>query len=132
MVLFWHRSLCVAFIGAEAIGREADQNTLAKIDYLIAFAILDQNTHDALIAIVFWIRSTDYIQQIQRQIWHTKLNRELNNCLHLITWLLFSQQFILERESRKVFQSGKVDEKICSFNPRLVGPSMVVRQGGWI
>ena len=75
MVLFWHRSLCVAFIGAEAIGREADQNTLAKIDYLIAFAILDQNTHDALIAIVFWIRSTDYIQQIQRQVWHTKLNQ---------------------------------------------------------
>ena len=100
----WHRSLCVAFIGAEAIGREADQNTLAKIDYLIAFAILDQNTHDALIAIVFWIRSTDYIQQIQRQVWHTKLNRELNKCLHLITWLLYSQQFILERESRKVFQ----------------------------
>ena len=65
MVLLWHRSLWVAFIGAEAIGREADQNTLAKIDYLIAFAILDQNTHDALIAIVFWIRSTDYIQQIQ-------------------------------------------------------------------
>ena len=65
MVLCWHRSLCVASIGAEAIGREADQNTLAKIDYLIAFAILDQNIHDALIAIMFWIRSTDYIQQIQ-------------------------------------------------------------------
>ena len=77
MVLFWHRSLCVAFIGAEAIGREADQNTLAKIDYLIAFATMDQNTHDSLIAIVFWIRSTDYIQQIQRQVWHTKLNSEL-------------------------------------------------------
>ena len=75
MALFWHRSLWVAFIGAEAIGREADQNTLAKIDYLIAFAILDQNTHDALIAIVFWIRSTDYIQQIQLKIWHTKLNQ---------------------------------------------------------
>ena len=128
MVLCWHRSLCVASIGAEAIGREADQNTLAKIDYLIAFAILDQNTHDALIAIVFWIRSTDYIQQIQRQIWHTKLIPEF-----IINLLLFSQQFILERESRKVFQSGKVDEKICSFNPRLVGLGVVVvRQGGWI
>ena len=123
MVLFWHRSLCVAFIGAEAIGREADQNTLAKIDHLIAFAILDQNTHDALIAIVFWIRSTDYIQQIQRQIWHTKLNQSS---------LFHSQQSILERRSRKVFQSGKVVEKNCSFNPRLVGPSVVVRQGGWI
>ena len=43
-----------------------------------------------------------------------------------------SEQSILERKSRKVFQSGKVVEKICSFNPRLVGPSMVVRQGGWI
>ena len=124
MVLCWHRSLCVAFIGAEAIGREADQNTLAKIDHLIAFAILDQNTHDALIAIVFWIRSTDYIQQIQRQIWHTKLNRSS---------LFHSQQSILERKSRKVFQSGKVVEKICSFNPRLVEPSVVVvTQGEWI
>ena len=124
MVLFWHRSLCVAFIGTEAIGGEADQNTLAKIDHLIAFAILDQNTHDALIAIVFWIRSTDYIQQIQLQIWHTKLNQ--------LSLFFHSEQSILERNSRKVFQSGKVVEKICSFNPRLVGPSMVVRQGGWI
>ena len=88
MVLFWHRSLCVAFIGAAAIGREADQNTLAKIDYLIAFAILDQNTHDALIAIVFWIRSTDYIQQIQLQIWHTKLNQSslFSFILNSLSW----------------------------------------------
>ena len=41
-----------------------------------------------------------------------------------------SEQPILERKSRKVFQSGKVVEKICSFNPRLVGPSMVVKARG--
>ena len=113
MVLLWHRSLCVAFIGTEAIGIEADQNTLAKIDHLIAFAILDQNTHDALIAFVFWIRSTDYIQQIQQQIWHTKLNRSS---------LFHSQQSILERRSRKVFQSGKVVEKFAHLTPAWSDP----------
>ena len=108
MVLFWHRSLFVAFIGTEAIGREADQNTLSKIDHLIAFAILDQNTHDALIAIVYWIRSTDYIQQIQRQICHTKLNQSS---------LLNSQQSILERNSGKCFRAERGLKKFAHLTP---------------